>query len=242
MRRLLLAAALLALSPLAPAGADMPTGFEASYRISSGMLGGGSATLHFEQADGRYRLHSSTRASGLLSLIYRSRLDEHSRGRVGEDAALIPEQYLYLREGRGARRAELRFDWERGQVINDVGGPVWRLAIPEGTKDRLLMQVAVMRDLARGREHMLYPVADGGELRRVTLQVDGEQELETPAGRFRAVRVRHVSGENDATGGRTTFWCAPELNYLPIRLEHEDPDGRDYVMVLTAYRFPDPVD
>ncbi|MCC5808942.1 MAG: DUF3108 domain-containing protein [Ectothiorhodospiraceae bacterium] len=227
---------------LATSSAEIPSGFEASYRISSGMLGGGSATLHFEQADGRYRLHSSTRASGLLGLIYRSRLDEYSRGWIGEDGELRPEQYLYLREGRGARRAELRFDWEREQVVNDVGGPVWRLAIPEGTTDRLLMQVAVMRDLARGKERMEYQVADGGELRRITLQVDGEQELDTPAGRFRAVRLRHDESQDSGKTSRTTFWCAPELGYLPVRLEHQDPDGRDYVMVLTAYERPHTVD
>lgn len=228
-----LCAALL-LTWLAPAQAELPHAFSATFQISRGLVGGGTGELHFERDGGRYQLSSSTRAGGLLGLIYRRQLNEYSHGEALPDGSLRPQEYLYQRLGSGAREARLRFDWERGQVINDVGGPVWRLAIPAGTKDRLLAQVAVMRDLARGQRSMAYPIADGGELRTLRLVVEGKETVDTPAGRFDTLRVRH---QPDDAGGEpvTTFWCAPALNYLPVRLTHRDADGRTYEMLLQAY-------
>jgi nucleoside-diphosphate-sugar epimerase len=56
-----------------------------------------------------------------------------------------------------------------------------------------------------------------------------ESQVKTKLGEFDAVQVRRASGDRV-----TTFWCAKELNYLPVRIEQRAGDGSPVVASLIS--------
>ena len=73
----------------------------------------------------------------------------------------------------------------------------------------------------------------GGELREYHLQTLGEEEISTPAGRFRTIKVQRTQ-----TGGKytVTLWCAPELDYFPVRIDRAKRGRAQGSLFLKSYR------
>jgi hypothetical protein len=49
---------------------------------------------------------------------------------------------------------------------------------------------------------------------RTTYTVHGEEEVEVPAGKFKAIRVDSVTGGSDGKGFKGSFWYAPALGLV----------------------------
>ncbi|RFA30428.1 hypothetical protein CAI21_04960 [Alkalilimnicola ehrlichii] len=205
---------------LSDALAALPPEFSARYRVSLGSITVGEARLELEHLpDDRYRYRSVSRPTGITGLFYRREVSEYSEGKV-TDSGLQPERYYYERRGRGSRNVELRFDWEKGRVINLVADDRWQMKIPPDTMDRLVSQLQLMDDLKNGTSELEYRIADGGLLRTYRLTVEGRETLHTRLGEFETLRVTRQQTEDDSRA--TTFWAAPALNYLPVRVDHRE--------------------
>jgi hypothetical protein len=118
---------------------------------------------------------------------------------------------------------ELDFRWESMRVSNRTDGSHWTMSIPEGTQDKLGLQLALMMDLARGRRFNTYPVADGGRLKQYRFRMTGKQTIQTIFGPLKTLRVSR-SKQNKAPDA--VFWFAPDLNYTPVRIDRERKNTR----------------
>ena len=219
-------------SGTAPDKAAELTPFNATYALSRNGLHLGSNRLQLSRdTDGRWRYAATITPGGLLSLFVADTVEEESRWRLHGDT-IRPDHYRYHRfGGKKERRVELSFNWESREVVNDVGGDRWTMEIPDGTLDKLLYQVAIMRDLKRGERAMNYAIADGGTLKRYHLKVTGEESLETPLGVLRTLRIERTKESSSKT---TRLWCAPELGFLPVRIEQVKKEGETLRMTIEA--------
>ncbi|KAB7623205.1 DUF3108 domain-containing protein [Alkalilimnicola sp. S0819] len=216
IRRLL--GLLLICALTSPAGADAPPAFHAVYEVSRGGFTLGRAEVNFQRLGARrYHYHSLTQPTGLAALFFRAEVEESSHGLLTEQGPK-PLRYEYIRRGRDARHAVLRFDWEQGEVVNDIGERPWRMPIPPDALDRLVSPLQLMHDLRQGERELVYPIADGGKLKTYRLRIDGEEMRETAVGTFRTLRVVRVEDSDK----RTTLWCAPELGYLAVHMEQQE--------------------
>ncbi len=182
--------------------------------------------------NGRLVYESLTHAVGVAAWIAKDHIHERSEW-VYHEGRPRPLHYVYDRRGgRKTRHVEMRFHWERGEVEHRVDDrPPWRLEIPPHAQDKLLYQIAIMLDLARGAP-LRYRIADGGRLRDYRFEVLGRETVEVPAGRFETVKIRRL---DDRRG--TTVWCAPDLRYLPVRLAQTETDGTSLRMELLEVRW-----
>ena len=90
-----------------------------------------------------------------------------------------------------------------------------------GALDALAVRLRARADIARGLRQAEYVVWNGGDdLEKWTLQVSGPDSVETPDGRYQALRFRLGSDTEWIDG-----WSAPLLVYHFVRLEHWR-DGR----------------
>lgn len=223
----------LLVCPALAAAYEPPPEFTARYELSKGPLTLAEARVEFRRpAPGRYRYEVHTQAVGLARLFYKGEIDEVSEGRI-TDSGFRPERYRYERTGDDrARTAELRFDWEAMQVVNDIANRPWRLDITPATIDRVTTPLQLMYDLTVGGadDTLTYRIADGGELKSYTVHFEGEEIIETPAGRFRTVKVvrRDEDGEREFR-----LWAAPELHYLPVRIEQWEEDDGTFTLNLS---------
>ena len=227
---LLLFAGLLA-GPVLAAG-NLPD-FTASYKVSRGAITIGTARIALtREHGGGYHYESHRWPARLASLFNKDKVHETSSGGIDGDT-LRPSKYHYLRTGGERERvAHLTFDWDAGIVVNNVAGSRWKMAIPADTHDKLSTQLGMMAALARDRTAFSFNVADGGTLKQYRYRVVGRESVSVPAGDFATVKVERTS-DNDRR--RTWAWCAPALNYLPVRIVRQEADDAEYSSDLEGF-------
>lgn len=167
-----------------------------------------------------YRFESDSETTGALSWFIKDRIHEASLWRRRGDR-LQPLVYRYeQRGGKDEKHIELVFDWATNTVTDSRHRPPWHAEIPPQTTDKLLYQLQLMLDLQAGRKVLTYTIADSGKLRHYRYQRVGEETLQLSPGTYATIKLHR-----DADRRSTTIWCAPALNYLPVRIEHTEKDG-----------------
>ncbi len=217
MNRLLLTCCLLLLAGAAAADGYRPQPFQARYsvHVNGFKVGEIERKLHIE-AGGRYVLENIAYATGLVSLFTKDRALERSTWIYNDDHAL-PVEYFAHYTGRSKDVVErLDFDWRRNIVASLRDGKVTEVELVPGTLDKLMHQAILRGDVAAGSRHIEYPVADRNEIKPYTYEVLGSEEVITARGRVHAIKVQK---------GTTTFWLAPEWDYLLVQLIQKNDDG-----------------
>jgi hypothetical protein len=207
--------------------------FSASYEIRLGSLRIGTSTISLENGtDGSYEYESHSTPIKLVSWLFKDKLHEISRGTLGE-TGVRPDTYHYNRSGGSReRKAELSFDWQAMSVSNHVEDSRWEMEIPAGTLDKLVSQLAMMLALRNGKTDISFNIADGGKLKEYRFRVVGEETLELPAGTFDTVKITKL---RDNKKRETYIWCAPALDYLPVRIWQREKDDAEYQSELTEF-------
>lgn len=123
------------------------------------------------------------------------------------------------------------FDQATRKINVVVGNKNSSLEFKKGTLDELNLEFQVREDLKKGGLQAQYLVADEKSVETVRFVREGREQLSVPAGRYDTVRVRRVHSNPKRT---TTFWLAPSLDYLPVRVMQND-DGTVYDFTLSRF-------
>jgi hypothetical protein len=181
--------------------------------------------------NGEYVLSSS--ANSFLATV-----TEQSLFRI-EEQELVPLEYQYKRSGVGKnKKIKLTFDWPEGKVSDEAEG--WEIEITPGILDKLLYQFRMREDLEKAALNnepwpsMTYQIADGGRLKTYDFKVTGEEELETPVGNINTVKVIRVRKSEDRS---TSFWLAPDYEFMLIRLQQIEKKNRGFELHLEEAEF-----
>lgn len=204
--------------------------FEASYSIERAIFDVGRIQLRFQlDPSGNYVYESVTEVAGFISWFRDERVEESSRGMM-DASGIHPDHYRFERVGGKAdKQVEVSFDWQSGRVKNLVDGQPWEMVVPKGTLDKLVVQLAMMRNLQNSLQVQHFRVADGGKLKDFRIHIRGRETLVVPAGHFETVKVEKTPEH----GNRKTYlWLAPALGYLPVRIMRIESDGARYYSVL----------
>ncbi|MCU1737115.1 MULTISPECIES: DUF3108 domain-containing protein [Pseudomonas] len=222
-RALLLALTLLALP--AVQAADLQP-FSASYTADWKQLPmSGSAERSLSKNDnGTWTL--SFKASMMIAS-----LTEESTLRLDKDT-LLPQSYTFERGGLGkAKKINLDFDWSSKMVTgSDRGDPV-KVPLNSGMLDKSTYQLALQRDVAAGKKSMSYQVVEGTDTDTYDFRVLGAEKVSTKAGSVDAIKVERV---RDPTQNKrtTVMWFAKDWDYLLVRLQQVETDGKEYNIML----------
>lgn len=219
---------LLCLSNIALAQ-DIPD-FSANYLVKlNGIQAGELKRSLTTEAQGLRRFKSVSQAKGVFSFFKPDVVEETSVWTI-KNGLVTPQKYLYLRTGgKKDKYLQMLFDWNKKQVSIDDKEHPWTLDIKTGVLDKLVYQISLMRDLDKGIDKVDYEIADGGHLKTYQIRVLAEETITTPMGKIDTVKLtRHREKPKDR---ETTLWCAPALNYLPVKLEHIE-DGTTFTALL----------
>lgn len=229
----------LVLTPCVQAAGPLPQ-YEAIYEVSRGNVGGESV-MQLSPMDGdRWEFKSHLRTTGLLSLVLRIEIEETSRFTLEQDN-LVPLQHLYRFHGGSKNRDfTLDFDWIDRRVHGTVRGEPAEAPLDAGAVDRHAMIPALMLELAgdEPRFPQRYIVIDRARIRHFEVFISGEETLDTGAGRYDTLRV--VQQRLDDETRRFVSWNAPELDYIPVRIESQDDEGRTVTMILKELSLAEP--
>lgn len=205
--------------------------FSAEYALTSGgaLIGKSRWSLNAE-GESELVYESESRAAGIARLIGDDHIIERSEWRVSH-GHLRPYAYLYRRTGRKDKEANVSFDWDRGLANGTVKGKTWTMPVPDDTLDKLGYLLAMMHDLATGKRLLEYRIADDGKLSTYRLEAVAEEVIRTPLGMLNTVKIRRIRIESER---ETTFWCAPSLRFLPIKVAHKETDGSVILLELES--------
>lgn len=215
------------------AAASMPPDFKASYEVTRGSMKIGNSTIELITGNnGTYTYKSRSWPVRWVAWFLKDKLNETSKGRITGNG-IRPDSYHYQRTGGSSEReAKLDFNWEDMSVENNVEDSRWKMEIPPGTLDKLVSQLGMMYALANGETDINFNIADGGKLKEYRFKVVGEETLELPAGTYRTIKITKLRDNNKR---ETYIWCAPELNYLPVRIWQREKDDSEYQSDLESY-------
>jgi len=189
--------------------------FEAGYAVTRAGIPVGEAVLQLEYQDAaRYRMRSSLEMNQLASLVdARSEREEVE----GEFVGGIPRplRYRAQRTGSEARTVSMDFDWDRGNVTTVFDGKKSCLRLGPKTVDPLSLHLLTMLNLQSGTLADEYEVVGRDRLKIYRIQSPGETTIRAPIGELTALAVSRQRPQSKKT---TTFWYAPELDFLPVQV------------------------
>ena len=164
---------------------------------------------------------------------------DSSVGRVAEtteiswlenEKRVVPIHYTYKRNGLGKNRdEELVFDWPNLKLNNINKNQLTNLDANKRLHDSLSYQVQLNQDLIAGKNKFSYAVTNGRKIRNYLFETIGEENLSTPLGDVKTVKVKR-SRENDDLV--TYAWFAKDFQYLLVRMQQEE-NGSSYTIYIS---------
>jgi len=208
---------LLLLLPFPSMGA-LPE-FTAEYDFERGRLKIGETRMQLERSqEDIYRYTSEAKASGFVSLFVKDIITEESIFRF-KDEQFWPVSYQYRQQNSSKNRNEsIAYDWTEGYAQVDYRGHESQPKLKPGTLDRFLLQLAITAHVQDGEIDRAYRILDNGRVKEYRLQSHGLETVVTPAGQYNALRVTRVDKDPDKN---LRMWLAPEIGYLPVKIEQE---------------------
>lgn len=221
----------------APAAAEDPqpvlAPFVATYDAWNGGKPAGSATMRLAREGPLWRVDLDVTGNRGLARWVRLDIDQ---GTVFDE---VGGDYRPLRQDTHrkalfmGRHIEGVYDWASGtaQWSGDLKDARRKpVALREGDKSGLLINLAIVRDAAPGRA-LRYRFVDGGRVRDHQYAVaDATEYLEVDGLSYEAMRVSRTNGGND----ETIFWVARGVP-TPIRILQRE-NGEDAIdLRLVAY-------
>ncbi|HZH43696.1 MAG TPA: DUF3108 domain-containing protein [Lysobacter sp.] len=194
----------------APAWALKP--FTADYVASyMGMTGQGRMTLAREGNRWRYTLNVRNQVADLSQSTVFEERDDQWRPLSGSDSSLL----LVKKTNKNAT-----YDWARGvatwsgDVKADRAGPI---ALKPGDLDALLVNLALVRDVAAGKP-LRYRMVEDGRVKQLVYTVAGHETIQVDGKPMRATKVVNQDGKK-----RITAWIVDGLP-VPARIVQQRKD------------------
>jgi len=198
--------------------------FTAQYRATY-MGHSATAQMRLESTGNQQWRYTLTLENVLASFNYSTLFDEYNqqwRPLTSVVASSIPFR---------KRRVEGHYDWNAqqatwsGHAKPDRRGPV---ALQPGDVDGALINLAVVRDVARGQP-LEYRLVEGGRARPRHYQIIGEETVTIGDKMVRTTKIQRVDGEKEELA-----WIAADLPF-PVRLLQREKGEDVQDLVLLAY-------
>lgn len=101
-----------------------------------------------------------------------------------------------------------------------------------GVLDELNAELQVREDLKSSGLKSSYLIADAKGIDTHQFVKQGTESVKTSYGTFDTIKVVMKHDNNDKN---STFWLAPKLDYLPVKMTHQD-GNTSYSLLLTGYK------
>jgi hypothetical protein len=146
------------------------------------------------------------------------------------DGRVVP---LNFRGGDEKERPiDLKFDWQSKRVTGTAKGHAIDIAVPEDAQDPMSLQIASLRNLAKGTIQNAVSLVDGdGKLKEYELKQEGTARLDTALGTLETI----VYTSKRTSGDRVTrTWVAPALGYLPVKAERLRGKKTEFTLLIQS--------
>ncbi len=207
------------------------TGFTVEYDVNyNGMdLGVSKRSLSFPSA--RTAIYKATTIpEGFASLLIKETITETSNININREK-IQPYQYQFVKDKKGnIEQHQIDFNWKTQQIKNSYLKTTEKLK--DNTHDLLSFQLEIMQNLQQHKTSMHYHIATKKHTRDYNLKVVKKEVIETGLGEFEVIKL-----QSEITKGESqfTFWSAPALEYLPVKIQKVNDKGDVFSFTIRAF-------
>ena len=196
--------------------------FNATYNFNIEGKYNGTASRVLTQTGNQYFYNVNASVGKLASA-------KQTANFVNANGAILPvsalTQYKILGTGR---TTTLNFNNAKKQLVTNYKGQNKVIALPQPAYDDLSLEIQIREDLKAGKFRGNYYMADRNTVEAVPFKKSAVTRITVPAGTFDVVRIDR---EHDDKDRHTSFWLAPKLDYLPVKVVQNN-DGKKMEMNL----------
>ncbi|WP_201574064.1 DUF3108 domain-containing protein [Psychrobacter sp. H8-1] len=218
-------AAIGALSMTAPtlASAKVVQPSSANYNFTVEDKYKGTATRTLSKSGSTWKYDVRARVAGVASASQSSTFTLS-----GNNVTPAQASTTYKLFGIG-RTHNLNYNSGKKQVASTYRGKTVNLNMAQQAFDDLSLEVQIRQDLLNGKFSGNYYMARKDKIEKTPFKRSGNTKVTVPAGTFDTVRVDRVHDDNSRS---TSFWLAPSLDYLPVKVMQVN-DGKKMDLELT---------
>ena len=218
-------AAIGALSMTAPtlASAKSVEPLSANYSFTIEDKYKGTATRTLNKSGNTWKYNVNARVAGVATAAQNSSFTINGNNVVPTQASTT---YKLLGVGRTHK---LDFNPSSKKVVSNYRGKSTTLNMAQQAFDDLSLEVQIRQDLLNGKFSGNYYMAKKDKIEKTPFKKSGNTKITVPAGTFDTVRVDRVHDDNSRS---TSFWLAPSLDYLPVKVSQIN-DGKKMDLELT---------
>lgn len=218
-------AAIGALSMTAPtlASAKSVEPSSANYSFTIEDKYKGTATRTLNKSGNTWKYNVNARVAGVATAVQNSTFTINGSNVVPTQASTT---YKLLGVGRTHK---LDFNPSSKKVVSNYKGKSTTLNMAQQAFDDLSLEVQIRQDLLNGKFSGNYYMAKKDKIEKTPFKKSGNTKITVPAGTFDTVRVDRIHDDNSRS---TSFWLAPSLDYLPVKVSQIN-DGKKMDLELT---------
>ena len=221
-------AAIGALSMTAPTLASaktvQPSTADYSFTVENKYKGNATRTL--KKSGNTWNYNVKARVAGVASASQSSTFTI-----MGNNVTPSKASTTYKLLGIG-RTHNLSFDSAGKKVTSSYKGKTTTSNMAQQAFDDLSLEVQIRQDLLNGKFSGNYYMAKKDKVEKTPFKKVGNTKVTVPAGTFDTVRVDRIHDDSDRS---TSFWLAPSLDYLPVKVSQIN-DGKKMDLELKKVR------
>ena len=214
------------IAPLPPpdAGFTFPQKQTLTYSVDWRVFPAGKAVIRFEAAGDRERVNATAYTIGAINLLFR--VNDKFQSEFDREKGCSYQFNKQTVEGRRQINSTLQMDYAGSKSILDqknmVNGQKTHAEspIPSCLTD-LLSGIFYMASQPLNVGHsFLVPVADAQRTVPVTMKVEGYEQIRTPLGTFKTVRVQPTADAGVVKNrGNIWIWYTDDGRHLPVQMQ-----------------------
>ncbi|AOA60018.1 DUF3108 domain-containing protein [Acinetobacter larvae] len=200
--------------------------FNATYQFSYNGKNMGTATRSLSQNGNQWVYSFSAKAAAIASANETSRFSLNN-GKITSSSfsrsskILVHNNTLNIQFNPTAKTINTKKDSKSRSFA-------WR----DGVLDELNAELQVREDLKGSGLKGTYYIADAKSVDARQFVNQGKENIKTPYGTFETIKVLLKHNKADKN---SVFWLAPQLDYLPVKMSHQD-GKTSYSLLLTSYK------
>ena len=197
----------------------VPADYEAVYSVKL-MQADGTLRAKLKNNNGTYSYTLKTEPTGFWKLIANGSINESSQFEIIDGEIKSINYRLNDTIRRNPRESVVDFDWSKKTIQGFYKDRMIDFNIERRILTRILLQIEIMHQKQRNNLEDSYLIIDKDEIKEIEITSSNSgKKISVPFGSYEVVEVSHRSKNSNRIN---TFWLAPDLDFIPVKLEQTE--------------------
>lgn len=199
------------------------TPFQATYQFSYNGKNISTATRELKQQGDQRWVYTFNAKAGFIASASETSEFHINKDQVVSDRFNRATKYIGISDS-----LKINYDHNTNVVSTNKSGKARSFKLENNPLDELNAEIQIREDLKNNRLKPIYYITDAKGIDARKFVKLGEETIQVPYGNVKTLKFKL---EHDKPERNTLFWLAPQLDYLPVKVAHND-GGSSYAISL----------